>query len=264
MIIPLRVHNLPPLTSATTDEEIVVDDDLIDPDYENSDDSTTDDPETGVIREDSPELQGHNMEKNTGRPKKERKRKHPHQTEKIRKLLKDTNKPFISKRGKQNFKLIFEKFWIFGTYDLQTALFLILLVRQKKIKRRWVQEDLRGKHEHHNNISNKRKNQVVQHINSIPGYKSHYRKSQSDREYLVSNMTLDRMYKLYKNEVEIPLSFSFYKKIFYTHFNITRKPLKKNTCYKCNAYSAGVAGLLEQKVLQDDHQLHLKEAEDEK
>lgn len=42
------------------------------------------------------------------------------------------------------------------------------------------------------------------------------------------------MYDLYKQEVVSPVSFSKYKNIFLTYFNLKTKPLKKDTCNTCD------------------------------
>ncbi|XP_039281706.1 uncharacterized protein LOC111064507 isoform X2 [Nilaparvata lugens] len=78
---------------------------------------------------------------------------------------------------------------------------------------------------------------VKNHINKFPRYKSHYCRKDNDHcEYLPTELTERKMYDLYKeeNEGQRTVSFSWYRHIFYSHFNIKRKKLKKDTCNKCD------------------------------
>ncbi|XP_072397898.1 uncharacterized protein [Diabrotica undecimpunctata] len=125
-------------------------------------------------------------------------------------------------------------------------------------------KDNRGKHQHHKRLSEMKKEEVKAHINKIPRYKSHYRRTQTDREYLPTDMTLEKMYNLYKSENNSPVSFSYYRRIFYTEFNITRKPLKKDTCNKCDTFSAKSAAsniVSDVENFNQQHYEHLEAAE---
>ncbi|XP_030765647.1 uncharacterized protein LOC115889720 [Sitophilus oryzae] len=264
-----------------------------------------------------------------GRPRKGRKRKYPEQTDKSRKILKNSNSPHTSKRGtaieKKEFldyrcncldrcyekvnqegrKAIFEKFWQAGSYTLQNSI-ICSSVKENPIKRRRANgnlkrnftrtyylesfpvcrdlfvrtlhistkrvntalkksrtlelQDSRGKHQKHFKISDIQRQEVVNHIKKIPKYKSHYRREQTDREYLPIDMTIECMYNLYKLEVNNPVSLSTYKKIFYSDFNITRKKLKKDTCNKCDTLSAlSSSGNIDQ-YKKAEFECHLKAA----
>lgn len=55
--------------------------------------------------------------------------------------------------------------------------------------------------------------------------------SQSDSKFLNSELNLEKMYELYKCENAYPVQRSFYKKMFYEHFNLSfgvaRSPRKQ-------------------------------------
>lgn len=67
-------------------------------------------------------------------------------------------------------------------------------------------------------------------------YKSHYRRAQTEMEYLAPHTTLKVMYNCYKDDYSEHerVSEATYKKVFYTNFNLRRKKLKKHTCNTCD------------------------------
>lgn len=117
----------------------------------------------------------------------------------------------------------------------------------------------------HNKMSADQESAVITHINQFPRYKSHYcRSTKGNQEFLQEGTTLTIMYKLYKIANLKPVSFSSYKKIFLTKFNLRQKKPKKDTCNKCDTFSAKIKGLTneEEKIkVQSEHDLHLQEAE---
>lgn len=124
--------------------------------------------------------------------------------------------------------------------------------------------DRRGVAGGHNKMPDEKRNAVVKHINQFPRYKSHYcRVKKLDQEYLQEGTTLPLMYKLYKTENSVPVSFSSYKRIFLNDFNLKLKKPKKDTCNKCDTFSAKIGNLLEgeeKTQVQNEHNLHLEEA----
>ncbi|CAG9573071.1 unnamed protein product [Danaus chrysippus] len=66
-----------------------------------------------------------------------------------------------------------------------------------------------------NKCSDELVSQVICHINSLPKYKSHYRRREAEK-----------------------VSKAMYTKLFYTNFNLKRAPLKKDTCNKCDTLQA--------------------------
>lgn len=110
-----------------------------------------------------------------------------------------------------------------------------------------------------NKISEHRLQEVIQHIDKFPRYKSHYAREQSTCMYLRSDTTLSVMYNLYKEGSESPVSFSKYKDIFLRHFNLKRKPLKKDTCNTCDKLEVlkNTGSLEEQNKFNLEKQNHL-------
>ncbi|GBP47066.1 hypothetical protein EVAR_29669_1 [Eumeta japonica] len=113
---------------------------------------------------------------------------------------------------------------------------------------------------------------IVNTINKLPKYSSHYRREQTETLYLEPGMTVQKIYNLYKTEFaaqeEIAgrkcVEFSTFKKIFYNEFNLRCKSLKKDTCNKCDAYATAIQGYgsKEEKELKlQEHNAHLEKAE---
>lgn len=125
--------------------------------------------------------------------------------------------------------------------------------------------DLRGISGGHNKICGDRVEKVMEHIRKFPKYKSHYRREDTEREFLSCNTTLDLMYTLYKSEVLIdPVSKSFYKHIFLTKFNLQRKKLKKDTCFTCDRLQVLISNSEDEAqlaVLKEEKETHLTLAE---
>lgn len=109
-------------------------------------------------------------------------------------------------------------------------------------------------------------------INSLPKYKSHYRREQnSSCQYLKLGMTIQKIYELYLekfNEVygttKYPVSLSKLKSIFYRYFNLRCKGLKKDTCSRCDAFNIKIKASTgeEQVKLIEEKMKHLKRADD--
>jgi hypothetical protein len=79
-------------------------------------------------------------------------------------------------------------------------------------------DDRRGRGKKVNTLSEERLEEVLNHIASFPT---------SDGRHLSSDLTLRKMYQLYREESEFPVSESSYKKQFYTNFNLKFKKVKK-------------------------------------
>lgn len=137
-----------------------------------------------------------------------------------------------------------------------------------------------------NKISEEKLNAVKEHINKLPRYKSHYRRENTDSDFLAPDMTLVKMYDLYvenligeenidmvkewreKNEKEKrtvlkiidAVSFSTYRRIFLDNFNLKFKSLKKDTCSTCDSFAAKIQSTkngLDKEVLEQEHNKHI-------
>lgn len=126
--------------------------------------------------------------------------------------------------------------------------------------------DKRGGYGGYNKLDEERKNSVIEHIAKFPRYISHYsRENTGKQEFLPQDTTLPLMYKLYKTDIQdTPVSFSTYKKIFYSEFNLKTKPLQKDTCNKCDTFKikAQNADTEEERLKwKTEHDAHLLQAE---
>lgn len=63
---------------------------------------------------------------------------------------------------------------------------------------------------------------------------SHYCHSQTDSKFLNPDLNLRKMYSLYQEKTDNPVSLSKYKNIFYSEFKVPHK----DTCRMCNIYTA--------------------------
>lgn len=116
-----------------------------------------------------------------------------------------------------------------------------------------------------NKISDEKLKIIKDHIDKIPKYKSHYCREQSTFQYLLLDMTLDKMYAAYKEEnITEPVSFSSYKRFFYDNFNLKFKSLKKDTCNTCDSLNVQItneANPIKKQELILKHTEHLNSAE---
>lgn len=110
-------------------------------------------------------------------------------------------------------------------------------------------------------------------INSLPKYESHYRRERNNgTQYLKLGMTIQKIYDIYLAELKQVygsekkcVSFATLKHIFYTNFNLRCKPLKKDTCKKCDLLALEIKKCCvpeekEQLILQRDlHQMRAEE-----
>lgn len=87
-----------------------------------------------------------------------------------------------------------------------------------------------------NAIDEKRITEIIRHISSFPTYVSHYCRQQTESRFLSPELNLRKMYSLYEEFCENPVSLSKYKQIFYTKFNLRFKTPHKDTCKTCDIY----------------------------
>ncbi|KAG5899331.1 hypothetical protein JTB14_029282 [Gonioctena quinquepunctata] len=86
-------------------------------------------------------------------------------------------------------------------------------------------------------ISEKDKDIVRKHISFFPAVESHYCRANSTETYLERNLNLQRMYDLYKTDIEKPDKLCSYRMIFNTEFNISFFKPKKDLCDKCQTFN---------------------------
>lgn len=76
---------------------------------------------------------------------------------------------------------------------------------------------------------------LINHINRLPSYESHYCRKETSKKYLPSHFTLQRAYDEYRISVEKPVSRTLYEKYFKDAGLKVKNP-KKDTCAQCDKY----------------------------
>lgn len=114
-----------------------------------------------------------------------------------------------------------------------------------------------------NALPQPKKVEVRSHISSFPKYVSHYTRNQTNSKFLCSNLNLAKLYTLYKEKTQDPVSQSLYKKIFYSEFNLRFKSPKKDTCKNCDLYATKIknADNEDRQMLEEWHNAHLEKAD---
>lgn len=101
--------------------------------------------------------------------------------------------------------------------------------------------DKRGKHTPANKTSDETLDSIRQHIMSFPIMDSHYKRKDTNRKFLQQDLSITKMYDLYKAkctaEEIIPASSITYRRVFCNEFNFSFHKPKKDSCEYCNAYS---------------------------
>lgn len=121
--------------------------------------------------------------------------------------------------------------------------------------------DRRGKHT--KKVTPARDRELVaEHINSFPRVQSHFRRSHSNKEYLEQNLSLQKMYDLYKvwcNEKNVkPVKFNMYRKVFKTDMNIAFSKPKNDRCELCEEYEVAQKNNNVNNSLTEKHKLHVE------
>lgn len=118
--------------------------------------------------------------------------------------------------------------------------------------------DQRGKSVPPNKTPENKVKEVQEHIKKFPAYESHYARAHTSKLYLQAGLTTKKMYRLYKQEVEEPVSFRIYKQIF-KKTGLKFKTPQLDRCHKCDLYAAQLkyeqdAEIVKQtELLRDEH-----------
>ncbi|KAK3090584.1 hypothetical protein FSP39_012887 [Pinctada imbricata] len=111
---------------------------------------------------------------------------------------------------------------------------------KKKKHGAFVGEDFRGKKSSINKTPDLDANYVRQHIESFPTVSSHYTRKDSQRKYLDANLTVRKMYELYKIKCKDSgkrvCSMNVYRYIFCNEYNFSFHKPKKDQCIVCSVY----------------------------
>lgn len=108
-------------------------------------------------------------------------------------------------------------------------------VLAKKKKREFV--DMRGKHGMQRKVDAEIATLIKEHIESFPAVESHYTRAKSQRLYLSSDLTITKMYNLFKERhPDLSVKEHMYRHIFCNNYNYSFHHPKKDTCLTCETF----------------------------
>lgn len=116
--------------------------------------------------------------------------------------------------------------------------------------------DSRGKHRPGNKMSSEMVSEVRQHILSFPRVASHYCRASSSKQYLQSNLTLRKMYELYKQNTSGKVASEVIYRKEFRKFNFSFHKPKKDTCVKCFKFHH-IPAKDKSETDKEEHQKHL-------
>lgn len=126
--------------------------------------------------------------------------------------------------------------------------------------------DRRGRHPPHNKTTIESKNEVKAFIEKFPCYESHYsREKSSHRKYLSPDLSIGKMYELYKDEIgeRVPVSYFIFREIFNKEFNLHFHPPITDSCKKCDLFNVQikVADETRKQQVEFEKELHQRKAQ---
>lgn len=125
--------------------------------------------------------------------------------------------------------------------------------------------DKRGKHPPHNKTNDAKKNELKNFIDKFPCYESHYSREKSNhRKYLSPDLSLGKMYQLYKEETENPLSYFVFRETFNKEFNLHFHPPVTDSCKRCDLFNIKIKATTEEvtrRNLEIEKELHQRKAQ---
>ncbi|CAC5417012.1 unnamed protein product [Mytilus coruscus] len=100
--------------------------------------------------------------------------------------------------------------------------------------------DNRGKKPSINRTPEGDRHFIREHIQSFPTVSSHYTRKDSNRQYLSSNLSVQKMHQLYEKECQRkskkPCKINVYRDTFCNEFNLAFHKPKKDQCSTCTIY----------------------------
>uniref|UniRef100_A0A6P7G7I4 Uncharacterized protein LOC114338671 n=1 Tax=Diabrotica virgifera virgifera TaxID=50390 RepID=A0A6P7G7I4_DIAVI len=129
----------------------------------------------------------------------------------------------------------------------------------------FVGKDNRGKKTPHNKTVQESIERVKSHIEKFPTMESHYSRKETKRLYLDPQLSITKMYNLYKqeclNENVKHVSEITYRRIFCTDYNLSFYKPKKDQCQLCTKYNSLKVGP-EKQLLENDYVQHIMRKEE--
>lgn len=125
--------------------------------------------------------------------------------------------------------------------------------------------DKRGKHPPANKTNEAQKNKVRDFIKQFPSYESHYCRPKSNhRRYLAPDLSIGKMYNLYKNESNNSVSYFVFREIFNKEFNLHFHPPISDSCKKCDLFNIKIKSTVDEVIkrqLEIERELHQRKAQ---
>ena len=128
---------------------------------------------------------------------------------------------------------------------------VMMALKNKSVIGAFDGADKRGKHKPWNKTSPLKIATVIDHINIIPKMASHYCQKDSKKDYIDPDLTVPKLYDLYKIWLsekagdnpddavfQSPVSESKYREIFVSNFNISPVYRKKDQCLLCETWKS--------------------------
>lgn len=102
-------------------------------------------------------------------------------------------------------------------------------------------QDKRGSHTPKNKTPDTVLNAIKEHIESFPVMESHYCRTSTKRKYLDPQLSIRKMYDLFKSSLPNPPPFNIpteiiYRRYFYNNFNLSFFRPKKDNCLTCEKF----------------------------
>ena len=174
-----------------------------------------------------------------------------------------------TKTGKRRNRQMSTTYYLKGVRVCKVMFHNTLNVSETHVKTCWAKSNegiafpdhgLKGKASNHK-LTKEQEESIFKHIKSFPVMESHYLRQQTERQYLDSNLNIEKMYDLYKEKnsnaaFDLPSSQS-YRRIFCESFNLGFHKPKKDQCTLCNAYKD--ADGAEKLALKNEYDQHLQD-----
>ncbi|ESO94884.1 hypothetical protein LOTGIDRAFT_175323 [Lottia gigantea] len=131
----------------------------------------------------------------------------------------------------------------------------------------FVGEGKRGHHTPSNKTSEERLDLVRKHIESFPKIESHYTRSDTHRQYLNLDLSISKMYQLYKLYCDQlvppktnPVEELTYRRLFCTEYNLSFFHPKKDQCMKCSKHE--ILTGIDNVNFEEEYQAHLQRSKE--
>lgn len=174
---------------------------------------------------------------------------------------KDTKKYYLS-NGSEKFRVC--KAFFIKTFSISGDV-IDTAYKGKSEGNMFGGKDNRGKKVPHNKTDIETLKKVKDHIEKFPTIESHYSRKDTKRLYLDPQLSITKMYSLYKEECAKlnwkPVSEITYRRVFCKDYNLSFFKPKKDLCQLCTRYCS-LKSAVEKQALEDQYRQHLARKED--